>query len=380
MRKSLFITAFFPPSLGGIQNYMWQVCKLLPKNKTVVLTMPEKNSQEFDKIQPFKIYRKDFYVSRFRPSWFPLVKIISGIINKEKIQLLQFSHLAPWCIVGLFFKKIKKIPYIIYLHGVDLFEPQKSQIKKKLALLVLKNASKIIANSEFLKNEVIKLGIKEKNIFVVNPGINYKKFIYSREKIENLRKKYNLFDKKIIFTLGRIIPRKGQDMVIKALPKVIKKIPNVIYLIGGDGEYKKELEKLVSKLNLERKVIFLGSISDVEDTKACYFYLSDVFAMPTREIKREKDVESFGIVYLEASACGKPVIGGRSGGAAEAVIDGKTGFLVKGANVDEIARAIIKLLLDEKQAKYLGDEGKKRAEKFDWKNQVKKLQEAIAEI
>jgi len=175
--------------------------------------------------------------------------------------------------------------------------------------------------------------------------------------------------------VGRLVQRKGHDMVIKAMPEIIKQVPDCIYLIVGGGPYKQTLERLVNKNNLRDWVKFIGTASH-QDLPALY-QLADVFIMPARQLDNG-DVEGFGIAYLEANLFGKPVIGGKSGGVADAVIDGQTGLLVDPTDVSQIAKAAIKLLTDEAYAAKLGTQGLQRVnEEFDWVSQTEKIKELL---
>ena len=159
-------------------------------------------------------------------------------------------------------------------------------------------------------------------------------------------------------------------MVLKALPEVLKIIPNLIYLIGGTGPTRKPLESLVKSLNLKDLVKFLGYIP--KEDLSSYYHLSDMFIMPNREVGTS--VEGFGIVFIEANACKKPVIAGRSGGALDAVVDGKTGLLVNPEDHSDIAKALIKLLSNEKLAKQMGEIGYNRVKnELTWERIVSKM-------
>ncbi|MDP3014188.1 MAG: glycosyltransferase family 4 protein, partial [Candidatus Subteraquimicrobiales bacterium] len=191
---------------------------------------------------------------------------------------------------------------------------------------------------------------------------------------------YNLENKNTILTVASLIfPYKGHDRVIKALPQVLKKLPNTVYLIVGDGPRRKSLENLVKELRLEENIIFTGFVASENLVK--YYHACDVFIMPSSEDKSKGYVEGFGLVYLEANACGKPVIGGRCGGILDAIIDGITGLLVEPLNIDEIARALIKILEDRNYSKLLGENGRERAiREFNWEIIAEKTKEVYKGI
>ena len=243
--------------------------------------------------------------------------------------------------------------------------------KKTLLKKIIAGAKAIIANSHWTEDELIKLGAEPKKITVVHPCPNLRPEQTSEWKVEEIFQDYQLKDKKILLTVGRLVERKGHDMVIKTLPQIIKTLPNVIYLVVGSGPYKKNLEKLVNQSRLGDYVKFINAVD--QSDLAAFYQICDVFIMPARELPNG-DVEGFGIVYLEANLFGKPVIGGRSGGVPEAIIDGKTGILVNPTDAFDIAQATIKLLTDSAYAERLGIQGLQRvAENFDWAAQTEKI-------
>jgi phosphatidylinositol alpha-1,6-mannosyltransferase len=160
-------------------------------------------------------------------------------------------------------------------------------------------------------------------------------------------------------------------MVIRALPKILTEVSNAIYLVGGRGPYEKDLKQLVTDLNLEKFVRFLGFVP--QEKLSGLYSISDLFVMINRETLRDSH-EGFGMVFTEASAAGKPVIGGRSGGTADSILEGVTGYRVDPLNIDEVASCIIKILKDEQLRKTLGRNGRKWVEKsFDWSEKSKQL-------
>jgi phosphatidylinositol alpha-1,6-mannosyltransferase len=214
-------------------------------------------------------------------------------------------------------------------------------------------------------------------IKVINLGADTEKF-YPTDSKEKIYKKYNINKKDmLLLSISHLIPRKGNDMVIQALPKIIQKIPNVKYMIGGAGRNKEKLLTLADELNLNPYIIFAGYIRD--DELNDYQNACDVFIMPNR--KEGYDVEGFGIVFLEANACKKAVIAGASGGAVDAVVDEKTGYLVNPLSVEDIAEKAIKLLSDDKLREEIADAGYRRVvTKLNWKNVVEDIERSIVKL
>ena len=299
---------------------------------------------------------------------------------KERIDVIQCGVPLPVSLVAFILKLFLGKKYIVYTYAMDVIRPQRSWFRKKMLSIGLKNADVIFTISEYTKHKLLDLGISNQKIVKIPMGVDSKKFNPDVDP-KKIEKKYNLENKKVILTVGRLVERKGQDKVIKAMPKILEKVPNAVYLIIGEGEYKPKLKELIEELNLEKQVIFTGYVPNQK--LPVYYNACDIFIMPSREIPEEGDAEGFGIVYLEANACGKPVIGGKSGGIPDAIIDGKTGLLVDPHSEKEIAQAVIKLLIDEEYRKKLGKNGLERVRReLTWNrtanlimNEIKKLKD-----
>ncbi|PIP17697.1 MAG: hypothetical protein COX43_02955 [Parcubacteria group bacterium CG23_combo_of_CG06-09_8_20_14_all_35_9] len=383
-KKSLLITIDFPPQIGGAGYYISQVALHLPQKDLVILAPKMENSEIFDREQRYKIYRKNL-ISKLCfiwPKWLPLLYKSLKIVKKERIKTIQVGQVLPVGIVALFIKKLFRIPYIVYTNAMDVTMPAARHGRKKRILKsVLKEAYKVITISEFTKGELIKLGVKKENIVIVRPCTDIlEKIKNQKSKIKNVKeeivKKYNLKNKRILLTVGRLVKRKGHDMVIRALPKAIEKVPNLVYVITSTGPCLEELRKLTQELNLEDKVVFTGTTS--QETLIVLYEISDVFIMTSRELS-SRDVEGFGIVYLEANALEKPVIAGRSGGVEDAVQDGVNGLLVDPENTREIAETIVRLMTNQELANKLGVQGKERVlREFNWKKEIKKIERVLS--
>ena len=199
----------------------------------------------------------------------------------------------------------------------------------------------------------------------IAPGIDIEHFKAVDATV--LRHSLGLTEKKVIVSVGRLVHRKGQDFLIESMPQILKKVPSAHLLLVGQGPYRKRLEKLANKYSLQKNITFIGRIQ-YKDLPG-YICVGDLFAMPSRSRFAGLEVEGLGIVYLEASACGLPVIAGASGGAPDAVIEGVTGFVVDGTNTEEIANRAIQLLLDEKLRISMGSAGRAWIEK-EWRWQI----------
>ena len=229
----------------------------------------------------------------------------------------------------------------------------------------LRRADRVLAVSRFTANLVQKFGVFPDRIVIVHPGCDSDHFrplcptMELRQKLLGDRHK-----DKVILSIGNLVARKGHDMVIRALPRLRETVPEVTYLIVGEGSNRIQLENLAIALGVRDRVVFAGPLA--EDLPDIYA-LSDVFVMPSREQIEECDVEGFGLAFLEASACAKPVVGGRSGGIPDAIVDGGTGLLVNPHDPEDIANALARLLTNNHLAIRFGQQGRTWVVKyFGW--------------
>jgi len=352
--NTLLFTLEYPPFHGGVANYYKNLVKYWPKSSNIFVLNNDKN----------KLINPKLPFLKWVPSFFKLWKNI----NKNKIDHILVGHILPLGISTFLISKILGIKYSVILHGMDFNFALKSKRKKIITCLILKNSKNIICVNSYTAKLVEKfLGNKyKKNITVINPGINKSSIINSKYLIK-LKNKYNLEDKILLLTIGRLVKRKGIDKVLESLQQVLKKIPNLIYVIVGKGEEINNYKKLINKLKLEKKVIIINNAEDEE--KNAWYSLANIFIMAARNING--DFEGFGIVYLEANMHKLPVVAGASGGVNDAVLDGVNGLLVDPVNTCEIKNAIIKLAQNKNLRQRLGNQGYERAIKeFKWEKQI----------
>jgi phosphatidylinositol alpha-1,6-mannosyltransferase len=274
--------------------------------------------------------------------------------------------------------KFLNIPYATVAYGSEINQwrkPSEIPFKYKISF---KYASKIFCISAFTRKKLINLGINPNKLPIIHPAIDPTKFFPEQKASQKIKAELNLKNKKIILTLSRLVERKGIDKVIESMPIVLKEVPEAVYLIVGSGPFESHLKNMVKKHNLQKKIIFVGAVHD--DDKINYYNACDVFIMPSRELEDGR-VEGFGIVFLEANACNKPVIGSFSGGIPDAIANNKTGVLVDPLNVQEIASAIVNILKNPDYAKKLGLNGRKRVmSEFNWAVSSNKLLNEINKI
>lgn len=377
-KKYLLISTEFPPydgkasKVGGIGTWMYELAKNMAETgMTITVLASNKTTEDIlhDKKQKFKTVRMS------RKGWKNFKDLIIAwnllkpcLTDRYDYVLLASIDLAT---APLLLSKIFGFKVASFVHGRDLQKVSTNEHKKKGSFL--KRINKVIVNSRFMKDVVLSYGIDENKIILHNPGIDTDRFNLCDDP-NFVIDKFGLKDKFVLVTIGRVTQLKGQDTVIRSLPKVLNRVPNLNYLVVGDGKYRGELEYLVKELGLTDNVFFTGFIDYFDIVP--YFKVADIFIMVSRSV--ENTEEGFGIVFIEANMCKKPVIAGRSGGMVDAVEDGITGLLVDPVNVNEVADAIVKLATDGELRKHLGEQGHKRAvEKFDYKKTLNKLAELL---
>ncbi len=361
----LLITLGFPPALGGMQNYLYARCLAAePDEITVLAPAAVPGSQEFDQEQAFEIRRwsnKLAQVSglgRVLQLVLPLLHALS-LYRRQHFGLIECGQALPFGVIALLFKRVYGMPYVIWSHGREILKPQQYPILRTVLRSVLQQANLVVSNSERTRQSVIELGVLPDRVRVIYPPVDTQRF-HPNIDPSPVVARHNWQGKRIILTVSRLVRRKGVDTVIRALPAILEAVPDVVYVIVGDGPDRSRLETIVQELGVVDCVCFVGAVDD--EVLPAYYAACDVFIMVSRSIPEAGEVEGFGIVYLEAGACGKPVVAGRSGGVAEAVQDGVSGLLVDPSDVAAVSEAVIRVLQDPALAASLGTGGRRRAQ------------------
>jgi phosphatidylinositol alpha-1,6-mannosyltransferase len=365
--KSLLISGeFFPPGVGGIPTYMASLVEALGPERVCCLTGVKTKCHLDFKSQGVRIFR--------RPSVFSQSSLLEGgawlaavieIMWKERPKVVQLATLYDGHL-GMWLNKWFGLPYVVYAHGNEILNALQAQWEGHRC--AIQSADCVLANSRYTADLVRQCAVQADRIEIVYPGCDAEQFRpiqLSSEYRQGVLGRHAT--SKVILTVGRLVRRKGHDRVIQSLPRILKRHPDTCYLIVGDGPVKQELVELARRLGVADKVIFLDRAEDADLPKI--YSLSDVFVMPSREDLAASDVEGFGIVFLEANACGKPVVGARSGGMADAVIDGETGLLVPSNDEMALAEAIGRLIGDMTLGRRLGEQGRNRVVRdFAWQS------------
>ena len=346
----LIITRSFPPEIGGMQNLIWGLTNELSKNYMIkVFADYQDDHKVFDEKVSFSIQRIGGIklLRKYRKA-----QLINEFIKENKIGGIIADH---WKSLELLKTSKKKICLI---HGKEI-NHAKGTILNKRVLEVLNNIETIVANSEYTKNLAISLGVQQDKIIVINPGVDQVQELDKKtlDKVENLLKHKS----PRLITVSRLDKRKNHEKIIMALRNLKQIYPDIVYICIGYGDEEKNIKKLVAELGLQGQVMFFKDISN--DLKNSLIAKSNIFLMPS--IIYKKSVEGFGIVYVEAAQYGVPSLGGKDGGASDAIEHQKTGLICDGNNLDEIYSSINLMLVNNKFIEY-GKAAKENSVKFNW--------------
>ena len=382
--RTLVLTEYFLPTLGGSINWLVNTYSRYDPSEVLCVAPQCEGDRAIDRTLPFHVQRIPMALT----DWDPLTLASGGryaqmiwrahaIRQTHRSEQIHCAKILPEGFIAYCLHRYRTTPYLVYAHGEEV---QISLTSRKLSWLLPRlynNAAAIIANSRNTRTLLEQIGVHREKIHLIHPGVNIAAFHVADGTPQYIRQRHCLGSAPVILTVGRLQPRKGQDMVIKALPYIQQNVPQVKYLIVGNGEALPHLQQLAYDLHVTERVIFADRVPDSE--LASYYAACDVFAMPNRQIG--PDIEGFGMVYLEAGAAGKPVVGGKSGGTEDAIIDQCTGFRVDGANVEEIATAITALLLDTSKSQSMGACGRRRVEQeFTWEAVVARTRQVAAMV
>jgi phosphatidyl-myo-inositol dimannoside synthase len=387
-RISHLVTAdSYLPHSGGSRVYYAALYKnLLAQYPDTVTLLTKKvpGWKEFDRTERaenFRIRRRFHPLPNWKywqwPKALPQLMHAAGTALAGRYDCLHCGDLFPQALNGVWLRRMFKLPLVIFCHGDEISQTDKRRYQPRVRDYIYRHADAIIAANQFACDGLARIGIPEERVHKLTPGVDLGHF-YPKLKRADLIERYALQGRKVLLTVARLVPRKGHKIVLQALPRVLDEAPNLKYLIAGEGPEKERLQALAIELGVQHAVTFTG---DIGHDQICDFYnLCDVFAMINR-LDEGGDVESFGMVFTEANAAGKPVIGGRSGGTAEAVLQGQTGFLVDPNDADEVANRLILLLKNEHLSRRMGAAGLERVRlEFNWATRAQALREITAEL
>lgn len=357
MEPILFVTNDFGPRAGGIETFIIGLVERLPKNRVIVFTSKQGDTRTYDEgwLRDFgvKVIRDQSKVLLPTPR---VARALHRLARETRAETVCFGAAAPLGLLAPTLRRAGVKRIVALTHGHEVWWSKVFPFS--LAIHRIGNSVDVLTYlGEFTHRAIARALPRDgqKAMVKMAPGIDIGHFSPLIDST-SLRNELGLIDKAVIVCVGRLVPRKGQDRLIQALPLIRKTVPNVHLLLVGEGSYRSRLEKIARKAGVQDRVTFIGRVQYQQ--LPAYIRVGDLFAMPSRSRMAGLEVEGLGIVYLEASACGLPVIAGNSGGAPDAVIEGKTGFVVDGTQVESIAKGAILILTDSNLAKTMGVAGR----------------------
>ena len=374
MASILLVTNDFGPRAGGIETFVIGLLERIPRGEVVVYTSSQENSESFD-----RKWSDQYGVEVIRDKskiLLPTPRVIRNLkseIRTRKLNKVWFGAAAPLAFSARWLRKSGAEHIVALTHGHEVWWSKVwpfSWVMKEIA----RSIDVATYLGDFTRSAIAPRFSDPEKLIKIAPGIDTEHF--KPRDTEELRRTLGLVDRQTIISVGRLVHRKGQDRLLEALPRIVERFPNAALVFVGEGPHRDHLDTLVKRFGLERNVLFIGRIQYAELPE--YIAIGDVFAMPSRSRLFGLEVEGLGIVYLEASACGIPVIGGASGGAPDAVRHGETGYVVDGNDVSEISERIIQLLEDQYLRESMGSAGRQWAvEEWGWQRWSEAFNKAL---
>lgn len=379
MMRALFISQDFPPALGGIQTYSWEIARRLVDRGLItrIIVPAHENAIEADAALAPLVHRIGV-----RPDFLP-IPLLSQLPRRASQLRIDVSFHTQWqtALPALISRRRTGFPrrIVVAAHGRELLfnalPPPLSIGYTRARQYVVRNADLLLPVSGFTAGLLQDLGAPADRIRVINNGTDPDRFRPISE--PSFRSRIGAAGRPMILAIGRIVPRKGFDTVIEAMPQVLRTIPDALLAIAGEGPFEADLRASVERLGLSDSVHFCGRIP-YDDLPEVYSS-ADVVAMPSRH--EPPAVEGFGIVFLEANACERAVIGAHTGGIPDAVVDGETGLLVPPDDPPALAAALVELLSNQPLRERLGRQGRQRVlDAFTWDHVAGRVADVLAEV
>jgi phosphatidylinositol alpha-1,6-mannosyltransferase len=373
MGRTLLITNDFPPRPGGIQQFVHNLAVRQPAGSLVVYASTWKGSEAFDAEQPFEVVREATGVLLPTPA---VAKRAAELARAHDCDRVWFGAAAPLGLLAEGLRRRAGVERTVAItHGHEIGWAALPGARALLRRIARGNdVVTYLGDYQRVRLQRALGGLT--SLQRLAPGVDVDKFHPGVDGSE-VRARHGLTGRPVIVCVSRLVPRKGQDMLIRALPAVRRRVPGAALLLVSGGPYRPKLERLAREQGVESDVVFTGSVPWAELPQ--HYAAGDVYAMPCRTRAGGLDVEGLGIVYLEASATGLPVVGGDSGGAPDAVREGETGYVVGGRDVAALSARLIDLLTDGSRATAMGEAGRAWVEKeWQWPTQAARLESLLA--
>jgi phosphatidylinositol alpha-1,6-mannosyltransferase len=363
------VTNDYPPRIGGIQRTLEALVRELPPERVAVLCPAWEDAPAFDAAADYRVFRQS---ERFLWPTRDVAARVGAAVAEFQAEVVLFGAAYPLALMGPGLAR-RGTPYLAAAHG---FEYWLSVAPGPHALVrfATSKASRVPVMCSRFVARVVRTAVPRKiPVSVLYPGADIERFRPDLP-VEDLRERHGLADRPVVVCVSRLVARKGQDVLIKAMQEIRRRERDAVLLLVGEGPYRDTLELMADAFAAKGSVIFTGQVS--EEDLPRYYRLGDLFAMPCRDRLAGLEVEGWGNVFMEAAACGRPVVVGDSGGARESLMDGRTGLLVNGAKVGEVAEAVVSLLADPGRAADMGRAGRDRVEgSYTWPRAAAELAE-----
>ncbi|HLV72588.1 MAG TPA: glycosyltransferase family 4 protein [Vulgatibacteraceae bacterium] len=374
MTKTLFVTNDFPPRPGGIQAFVHGLALRRPPGSVVVYAPDWKGAAEFDAAQPFPVVRHPGSLMLPEPG---VLRRAGEVLRAEGCDSVVFGAAAPLGLLAPALRRRGAGRLVGVTHGHEAGWAS-LPVARRLLRRIGDDVDVLTYLGEYTRSRMARAlsPAAAARMARLAPGVDERTFRAGCGGDE-IRKRHGLTGRPVVVCVSRLVPRKGQDALIHSWPRVLRSVPDAALLLVGGGPYRARLERLAESLGVSGSVVFTGGVPWEE--LPAHYDAGDVFAMPCRTRRRGLDVEGLGIVYLEASATGLPVVAGDSGGAPDAVRDGETGLVVPGRSVARLAQALTGLLTDPERARAMGEKGRAWVEReWRWEVQAARLGELLA--
>ncbi|MFE9786584.1 glycosyltransferase family 4 protein [Nocardia salmonicida] len=374
MARTLLVTNDFPPRPGGIQSYLQALSNQLPPEDLVVYAPRWRGDshEKFDAAQKFRVVRHPTTLMLPTPA---VIKRASALLREHRCDTVWFGAAAPLAVMAPMLRRAGAERIMASTHGHEVgwsMLPGSRQVLRSIG----EHTDVVTYVSKYTRGRFASAFGPRAALEHLPPGVDPTEFRPDPAAREELRARYGLGERPTVLCLSRLVPRKGQDMLIVAMSEIRERVDGAVLVIAGGGPYETRLRALAEALGVQDSVVFTGRVPSGE--LAAHHTIADVFAMPCRTRGAGLDVEGLGIVFLEASASGVPVVAGDSGGAPETVREGETGIVVHGRSVSQISDAIVELLTDRDKAAQMGAAGRAWVEQnWHWDRQGARLRELL---
>ncbi|MFF5036554.1 glycosyltransferase family 4 protein [Nocardia salmonicida] len=374
MARTLLVTNDFPPRPGGIQSYLQALSNQLPPEDLVVYAPRWRGDshEKFDAAQKFQVVRHPTTLMLPTPA---VIKRASALLREHRCDTVWFGAAAPLAVMAPILRRAGAERILANTHGHEVgwsMLPGSRQVLRSIG----EHTDVVTYVSKYTRGRFASAFGPRAALEHLPPGVDPTEFRPDPAAREELRARYGLGERPTVLCLSRLVPRKGQDMLIVAMSEIRERVDGAVLVIAGGGPYETRLRALAEALGVQNSVVFTGRVPSGE--LAAHHTIADVFAMPCRTRGAGLDVEGLGIVFLEASASGVPVVAGDSGGAPETVREGETGIVVHGRSVSQISDAIVELLTDRDKAAQMGAAGRAWVEQnWHWDRQGARLRELL---